>query len=397
MIRAIKTSGLVLLTASLAACGTLSTSPPTYAGHLYAMTNAATGNAVVHYGRSASGKLSVLETTMTGGNGVGGTSVANGTQSVDPLFSSDSLFLTPDHTRLFAANAGSGTVSSFQVSAGGALNLIGSYDAGGALPNSLAVSGTMLYVGHAKPNAAGTQLTGFRVAQDGSLSPVAGASYAPSGTIIGTQVLFSPDGKLLEFSELMNGKVTLFPLNADGSLGTPVVNASAGAGPFGAAFLGNGKLLVSEVGASGVKNAGAVSSYSVAGSGTLTPISTAVGNGQNATCWLALTPDGQYLYASNTSSGNVSVYAVSADGSLTLKSGNSAYHAPQGTVDVAGNPSSGPVDSVVSADGAFFYQQFSGLGLVAAYRIGGDGGLTPIEGGDGADLPLLGSEGLAGY
>ena len=392
-----KTLGLALLTAGLAACGTLAIPAPAYVGHLYAMTNAATGNAVVHYGRGAGGQLNVLATTPTGGNGVGGTSVVSGAQSVDPLFSSDSLFLSSDHTRLFAANAGSGSVSSFRVGADGALNLVGSYDAGGDLPTSLAAYGSLLYVSHAKPSASGSQLTGFRVASDGSLSPIPGAAYAPSGTTIGTQVLFSPDGKLLEFSGLMTGQVTLFPVNADGSLGTPVVNASAAPGPFGAAFLGNGKLLVSEVGAPGAKNAGSVSSYNVAAGGTLTPLSSGVGNGQNATCWLALTPDGEYLYASNTSSGNVSIYGVGADGSLKLTSGNSAYHAPQGTVDVAGNPSSGPVDNVVSADGEFFYQQFSGLGLVAAYRIEADGGLTPVQGGDGGGLPQLGSEGLAGY
>ncbi|WP_424952411.1 lactonase family protein [Deinococcus sp.] len=383
-----------MLTAALSACTQL-LPPSGYAGNLYAATNSATGNAVVHYGRGADGKLTRLETTATGGNGTGSKVITDlTTDAVDPLFSNDSVFLSPDHTRLFAVNAASNTVSSFTVGAGGALTLVGSYASGGTLPNSLAVSGSLLYVGHGKA-AGGVQITGFKIAADGSLSAIAGAKYAPSGETLGTQVLFSPDGKLLEFSELMTGKVTLFPVNTDGTLGTPVYNMGAAPGPFGAAFLGS-KLFVSEV-HPGAMNVGSVSSYTVAATGALTSITGNVSNGQNATCWLTLTPDGKYLYASNTSSSNVSVYSVVEGGGLKLVSASQAYRAPQGTKDFMGNPASGPVDAVVSADGKYFYQQFSGLGLVAAYSIGADGLLTPVANGDGSGLPLLGTEGLAGY
>lgn len=61
-----------------------------------------------------------------------------------------------------------------------------------------------------------------------------------------------------------------------------------------------------------------------------------------------------------------------------------------------GDLSSGPVDSVVSGDGRYFFQHYSGRGEVGAYAIESDGRLTPITGGDGLALPKLGSTGLAG-
>lgn len=387
-----------LLTVSLAACGTLTTPTARYDGHLYAMTNAEGTNAVVHYGRGADGKLTHLGETPTGGSGVGGRLVVDPfKEGVDPLFSNDSLILTPDHTQLFAANAGSGTVSSFRVDEDGALTLMGTSPTGGDVPTTLAVSGSLLYVGHAKANAGGVQITGFRIGGGGSLTPISGAQYPASGKTVGTQVQFSPDGRFLLFSELMTSKLALYPVKADGTLGAPRLNTSAATGPFGTAFLGD-KLFVSEVHLEmGAMNAGSVSSYTVGTGGILTPISPVVGNGQNATCWLTLTSDGRFLYASNTSSGNVSAYRVSADGRLSLLEGNLASRAPGGFVDVGGNPSSGPVDAVVSADGKYFYQQYSGLGVVGAYRIGTDGRLSAVEGGDGTGLPALGAEGLAGY
>ncbi len=367
-----------------------------FAGHLYAMTNAARGNAIVHYGRGADGKLKRLEITPTGGNGVGGKFVPDlKKEAVDPLFSNDSLVLSADHHLLFAVNAGSGTVSSFTVDSAGSVKLVGHVPSGGDQPTGLSFNGSVLYVGHAKANKSGVQLTGFKVSSAGVLSAIRGAAYSMSGKTLVTQVLFSPNGKLLEVSELMTGHVDLFPVNDDGTLGTPVLNPSAVSGPFGAAWVDDATLLVSEV-HPGQKNKGSVSSYKVDPSGSITPITPNVTNNQNATCWLTLTPDGQYLYASNTASSNVSVYTVS-DGALTLLKGNAASRAPQGTFDFMGNPASGPVDAVSSQDGKFFYQQFSGLGLIAAYRIAADGNLTALVGGDGTGLPKLGAEGLAGY
>ena len=385
-----KLFGVALLTVSLAACAQPQT--PALGGNLYAATNAAGGNAIVHYARGSDGSLTQQETTATGGTGTGSRLVPDLLKDgVDPLFSNDSVVLSADHAHLFAVNAGSDSVSAFQVGSGGALRLIGTYPTGGTLPTSLALSGTLLYVSHAKANDAGVQLTGFRVAGDGSLSAISGAQYAPSGKTLIAQTLFSPDGSLLEVSELNTGVIDVYRVQQGGTLAAPTVTPSVGKGPFGAAFLGNQRLLIAEAGS------GAVSSYSVSSTGALTPVSASVANGQQATCWLTVTPDGRTLYASNTSSSNVSVYQIGAGGTLALSDAAEGFRAPNGAVDVGGTPSSGPVDAVVSADGKFFYQQYSGLGVVAAYEIGGNGLLTALPAGDGGGLPPIGSEGLAGY
>ncbi|GGR24052.1 lactonase family protein [Deinococcus ruber] len=390
MNRRSKLFGIALLTVTLAACAQPQT--PEVGGNLYAATNSASGNAIVHYARSSDGHLTQQETTQTGGVGTGSKLVPDlAKDGVDPLFSSDSVVISADHTRLFAVNAGSNSVSAFLVGSGGTLSRIGTYPTGGTLPTSIALSGSLLYVSHAKANDSGVQLTGFRVASDGSLSAISGAQYSPSGKTLIAQTVFSPDGSLLEVSELNTGMIDMYRVQSDGTLTTPTVTASTGKGPFSAAFLSNQRLLVAEAGS------GAVSSYNVSSSGALTPISASVANGQKATCWLTLTPDGRTVYASNTSSSNVSVYQVDAGGTLALSDAAEGYRAPNGAVDVGGTASSGPVDAVVSADGKYFYQQYSGLGVVAAYQIGGNNLLTALPEGDGSGLPAIGSEGLAGY
>jgi len=384
---------------SLAACalggcnggGSIPSATSLYPGQIYAQTNAAAGNAIIHYGRGSDGRLTMLSTTSTGGVGIGGTNVANGNQSVDPLFSNYSVVITPDHAHLFSVNAGSNTVSSFTLAPDGTPHLVGTYATGGIEPTSIAVYGNLVYIGHAKPNTSNVQLTGFHLQSDGSLTAISGAQYQPSAATIVSSVAFSPSGSLLELTELMTGKIALYPVQSNGTLGTPVRNTSAAAGPFGATFVDSTHLLIANAGA------GSVSSYNVAANGTITPISSSVVNGQKATCWVRVTPNGQIALAANTTSSNVSVYALDASGTLTLLNASQDYQAPQGTTDFSGNAASGPVDGVVSSDSRYYYQEFSGLGIISANTIHSDGTLTPIANGDGTGLPALGAEGIAGY
>lgn len=364
-----------------------------YAGIVYAATNDATANAVVRYGRDADGRLARLDSTPTGGRGVGGRVVipdAPAPMAVDPLFSNDSLVLSPDRDRLFVVNAGDSTISAFRVAGDGALTLAGTVPSGGMTPTGLALSDDLLYVAHAAPDDDGDQLTGFRVGSDGALAAIPGAAYAASGMTPLTHALFSPDGEKLVAVELLTGMLDVYPVNADGTLGTPVRNPSAAPGPFGGEFLDDDVLAMSEV-HPGEMHAGSVSTYRVGADGTLTAISAAVSSGRDATCWLTKTPDGRWLFASNTTSGDVSVYRVADDGALTLAVASAAARAAQGATDFMGTPTSGPVDAAVSSDGKYFYQQYSGLGVVGTYRIGDDGNLTAVAGADGTGLPSLGS------
>lgn len=361
-------------------------------GNIYAQTNAASGNAIVQYSRGNDGSLTYIGTTSTGGNGIGNVNVVNGKRSIDPLFSSNSVVLTFDHSRLFVVNAGSNSISSFAVSPAGSLRLVGTYPTGGNVPTTLAVHNNLLYVGHAKPNTANIQLVGFTINSNGSLTPISGAKYSPSGATVVTQVAFSLDGSLLEMSELQTNKIDLYPVMAGGRLGTPVVNTSVGAAPFGAAFVDPNRLVVAEAGPN------ALSSYLVGPNGSLSPITSNLANGQSATCWVRVSPNRRFVFAANAGSGNVSTYALGSGASLRLLNDAQAPQAGIGEVGfMGGATTSGPVDGVFSADSRYYYQEYSGLGLVAGYVVNADGTLTALPGAQGTHLPTVGAEGVAGY
>ena len=73
----------------------------------FVMSNSADRNEVIGFSQSADGHFYETGRYDTRGRGSGGIT--------DPLQSQGSLKLSIDHTLLFAANAGSGTVSVFRV------------------------------------------------------------------------------------------------------------------------------------------------------------------------------------------------------------------------------------------------------------------------------------------
>lgn len=371
------------------------------AGTVYAMTNDADHNAVVRYARHTDGRLEYRDTTLTGGRGTGSKVIpALAVDGVDPLTSQHSLTLTADRTVLIASNTGDGTVTSFQIGEDGELRIASRVASGGRFPNSVAIHRDLVYVANAGDpgHGAAASVIGFRIGSHGVLhriSNAAGALGSPASQP--THALFSPDGSRLVVSDVATNQIAVFPIHPDGTLGAVTFNASAGGNPFGMIFASPDKLLVSE--AQGiVPGAASVSSYQLTGT-RLSAISPAVGNGQTAACWLSITPDRRFVYSSNTANfggaggaGDISIYAVSKAGALTLVEGAAVPRAP-----LPGGVSSGPVDSLISADGRYLYQQYSGLGVVGAFSIGHDGRLSPIAGGDGGQLPVLGAEGLDGF
>jgi 6-phosphogluconolactonase len=371
------------------------------AGTVYAMTNDAAHNAVVRYARHDDGKLEYRDTTLTGGQGTGSKVIpALEVDGVDPLTSQHSLALAPDRSVLIASNTGDDTVTSFRVDEHGELRAVSRSSSGGRFPNSIAIHRDLVYVANAGDPAHGAaaSVTGFRIDKRGALHRISGATGAlGSPGAQPTQAVFSPDGSRLVVSDVATNHIVVFPVRADGTLGTATINASAGGNPFGMIFVSRDTLLVSE--AQGiVPGAASVSSYRLTGT-QLSAISPAVGNGQTAACWLSLTRDRRFAYSSNTANfggaggfGDISIYAVSPVGALTLIEGAAVPRAP-----LPGGVSSGPVDSLISVDGRYLYQQYSGLGVVGAFAIGDDGRLTPIADGDGGQLPVLGAEGLDGF
>lgn len=327
-------------------------------GAVFVMTNAAAGNEIIAYGRNADGSLQQGRRFATGGRGSGGVT--------DPLASQGSLTLTEDRSFLLAVNAGSGSISVFRVH-GDRLSLVDRVPCGGSEPVAVAQHGNLVYV----LNAGGTSnVTGFRLERSGRLRPIAHSiAFLTTGNSGPGSLSFSPDGQFLLVTEKLNNRIDAFHVQLDGTLGPIVVTAAVGPGTFAVVFAPNGAALVSETGPAGGSNASAISSYSALPNGTLSPISASVPTQGAATCWQAVTPDGRFVYTSNSATSTISGFAIGTDGALTPLPGTVTATLPTGSTNL---------DTAISSDGKFLYTLDSGTGLVSIFGINEDGTLTSL-------------------
>lgn len=322
-------------------------------GAVYLTSNDAGGNAVLVFTRSADGSLAPSGSVPTGGLGTG-----------QGLGNQLAVVLTADQRRLYVVNAGSDDITGFNLVAE-RLERIGSpVPSGGDTPISLTVRGDLLYVLNA---GNGGNITGFRIAPDGSLTPIPGSTRSLSGTDTGpAQIQFTPDGKVLVVTEKTSNTVTTFLVGADGLPGAARATASPGQTPFGFSFSARGDLVVSEANGTGDGTATA-SSYKVGADGSLTLVSAAVATTQMAACWIAISADGRYAFTTNTGSGTVSRLAIGPGGTLALGAA------------VAGvtGADSRPQDAAFTPGGRFLYVRNAG-GSLSGFRLEADGGLTEI-------------------
>lgn len=334
-------------------------------GAVYALTNAVTGNAVVVYDRASGGELAPAGTYATGGIGSGA-----------GLGSQGSVIVSDDHHLLFAVNAGSNSVSSLVVRPNG-LELADVVPSGGSMPTSIAFSRGLLYVLNAGiPN----NVSGFTVGRDGDLSPIAGSARPLSAASTSpAQVGFSDEGGTLIVSERATNRVDTYVVGADGLLNGPFVHASAGPVPFGFAVDKRNTLLVSEAGAGG-----GASSYRIGAGGSLSAISGMVMTGQRAACWTVVTRNGRFGYVTNAGTGNISGFAIGADGAVSLLDADGV------TAVTGGNPT----DAAISHDGRYLYARVAATNRIAIFRIGSDGSLFGLPALDGTPAGLAG---LAGF
>lgn len=342
-------------------------------GAVYTMTNAAVNNTVIAFRRDRNGRLTRIDSFLTGGSGTG-------EAIVDPLASQGSMILSRQGHFLFVVNAGSNSISSFRVSRRGGLTLVDTEPSGGIRPNSLAVFGRLLYVTNVGNTANASNITGFRVGSDGSLTLIAGSTHAlSSATALPACVVFSPDGSQIVVSERNTNRLSVFRVNGDGTLTGPTVNNSSGAGPFGSVFLRRGPLLNVEAGTN------ALSSYNLAANGVLSIISGSVLNFQAATCWVSKSRWEHFAYTSNTGSHTITIYRIGEGGALAVA--DIVYS----TRDALG----APIDNGVSRDGRNFYALNGNQGSISVFRIGKHGRLTRIQVIKDTGLPEVGAQGLA--
>lgn len=345
------------------------------AGAVFVMTNAIDRNEVIAYRRAADGTLQEGGRFATGGRGSGGNN--------DPLESQGSLTLSQDHSLLFAVNAGSGNISVFSVN-GDQLSLVDKVISGGSEPNAVAQHGNLVYA----INVGGSSsVVGFTL-DHGKLKQIPDSTRFLSTNNSGAGGLaFTPNGRFLVVVERLTNLIDVFAVQDDGSLSPIVENPSAGQGAFSVSFASNGAALVSETGPSGAVNGSTISSYEVAGNGTLTPISTGVPTLGAANCWNVVTPDGRFVYTSNAGSSTISGFDIANTGALTALPGTVVGTNPEGATNL---------DITVSSDSKFIYTLNSVAGAIGIFAVQKDGTLLNV-GSAGGISPLSGFNGIAAF
>jgi hypothetical protein len=146
----------------------------------------------------------------------------------------------------------------------------------------------------------------------------------------------------------------------------PVVHNASGVTPFGFAFARENTVVVSEA-FGGAADASAASSYAVKGD-QLRLISGSVPTGQTAACWVAVTHDGKYAYATNAGSASLSLYHVDEKGVLTLLNGHAGLT----------GAGTGPTDVAASRDSRWLYALSPRSQNVIGFAVQEDGSLVSL-------------------
>ena len=346
-------AGFALALPALAAASPAAASAP--GGAVFALTDNLAANTVVAYHRAPGGDLRPAGTYRTGG--LGGQLAGS---VVDHTASQGALALDRDNDLLYAVNAGSDTLTVFDVH-GDRLDRRQVVGSGGAFPVSVAVHGNLVYVlnardggsiqGYLRLGRTLVRVPAWRRAL--GLDPAA----APEFTHSPGQVAFTPDGtRLLVTTKAGSNAIDVFAVDRlRGPSPHPVVNALPGAVPFAVAFDDAGHPLVAEAGPN------AVASFRLDRDGTLAPLATAA-TGQAATCWIVVA-NGR-AYTGNAGSGTLSGYEVGRTGSLQ----------PLGAFATG----AGQVDAAATPDGRYLYAQTGAAGNLVALRVAPDGSLTTV-------------------
>jgi 6-phosphogluconolactonase len=233
--------------------------------------------------------------------------------------------VSPNGAFAFVANLGSNNVSVFTINAGtGALTAVaGSPFVVGTNPTGVTVSpdGLVAFVTNGVSSGVSTDVSAFTVnPTSGVLTPVPGSPFAAGTNPIAVAV--APGGTFAYVVNRGDNTITVFSIDAAtgaltallGGTGNPFPTGTA---PNGIAITPNGSFLY--VSNSGTNN---VSAYAInSGTGVLTPLLAGTGNpfaADTTPSGITVTPDGKFVYVANNGSGNVSAYGVDAStGALT--------------------------------------------------------------------------------
>lgn len=419
-------------------------------GAVYVQTNALDSNAVAAFGRNLDGTLFHIGDYATGG---AGSTEFDGGEGLDPLISADSIITVMDEQFLVTVNAGSDTITSFQIEDDFSLTKISTVASGGVGPNSLAYSNGRLFVSNidrdgfalgnpsvprGEPNDEGN-IAGFTMNEAGILVPIPGSTFNLDNRP--ADIGFSADGSRLIVTSITAGSAALPGANAANSVMVFEVSPSGEiAGAVGSAtgtMVGNaeGRNLASaidfdttvidgrefvvvtearEFNSEGAPpalpalQAGSVSVYELTASGALveTDPDVSIGNptgspfdtsNQLTTCWIDFGADGQTFYVSNAINASISTLTIDSDGTLTIleeiaAQGVSGFSQGGTTGPEVFGTTDGFIDLDVSSDGRYLYQLEGLSGEISVFAISEDG-LTRLQDLSGY-LPEIDTQGI---
>ncbi len=323
-------------------------------GMVYTLSNKTDGNKVISYRRAANGKLSFSQAYPTGGNGTGG---GLGNQGAVVLADNDEVLL--------AINAGSNSVSSLKITGNG-LNLKSTVNSGGMIPVSIAVHNDLVYVLNAGGNG---NISGFRLLNNGKLNPIHNSTRPLSiaATTGPAQISFVLGGKVLVITEKATNTITTYTVNEWGVPGVMHTRTSSSPTPFGFANGRLGTIFVSEA-VGGAPGASVLSSYRIRLNGEISLLDGSVGAGQSAACWVVITKNGNYAYATNTASNNLSTFSINSfSGDIGVREAISA------------TTPAGPIDAALTNNSKFLYVLNSGGNSISVFGVGGNGNLNSVQ------------------
>jgi 6-phosphogluconolactonase (cycloisomerase 2 family) len=292
-------------------------------GAVYTETNGVPMNHLIQFDRYSDGTIKQRRSVRTGGTGgiqpqplpipTAGPPICSGHGSGCPALDGvDEVLVTPSGKFVFAVNAGSNTVSSFKVTRNGPV-LVNTAPTGGPCPSghpschfpiSVTIHGNRVFT----LNADSLDIQGFTFDGRGRLTQIPGSHQALNpGATSGAprQIAFDNSGKWLIVTKLFDlsspappRELDAFPVNPNGSVGTPVTSNTATTLTFAVAFDRNDNPLVAEAGSPATPQPGTLESFSwdtVAGkrTGHLTSIGTKSTIGF-APCWVMISPNGKY-------------------------------------------------------------------------------------------------------
>jgi len=225
--------------------------------------------------------------------------------------------------------------------------------------------------------------------------PVAISGTYPDGSPI--LWVTGTDGKLRSIATNVPDPdgIVIFRVNADGTLGEPSFQDGGGGSPFYIAFLKSrpdtfilGYAVGDGVGLGRIDKDGRIKV------GKLVPIDTKRGK-PSELCWLAVSPDDRFLYATNFGYSNLTTFhidgpelKVAKDPACPDVEGDGTFRA------LCGDISSGPSDNWISPDGAFLYQIYGNASKLVGYATKPDGTLEEVT---SVAIPYNCPEGLAGF